>query len=169
MSALERWLSGALVLAGLLVLAALGAHRYGAEQFAAGQAAAVAAGEKLRQAEADRNRATETTLRAQLATQDAAAFTKEKEYASNLEAAQRRVRAGVDGLRCPTASPVPAGAPAGDRPTTAGIEVVAGGSQLMPEAAADLLGVAGDVAGLVRRYERLEQRFDACRAVNAGP
>jgi hypothetical protein len=39
----------------------------------------------------------------------------------------------------------------------------------VPEAAADVLGIAAGVAGLVRRYERLEQRFDECRAVNAGP
>ena len=41
MSALERWLSGALVLAGLLVLVALGIHHYGAEQYDAGYNAAV--------------------------------------------------------------------------------------------------------------------------------
>jgi hypothetical protein len=39
----------------------------------------------------------------------------------------------------------------------------------VPEAAADLLGIAADVAGLVRRYDRLIQRFEACRAVNAKP
>ena len=33
MSALERWMSGALVLAGLLVLAALGVRCYGAAQY----------------------------------------------------------------------------------------------------------------------------------------
>lgn len=43
MSTLERWLSGALILAGLLVLAALGMHRYGLKQYGEGYDAAVQA------------------------------------------------------------------------------------------------------------------------------
>jgi hypothetical protein len=37
----------------------------------------------------------------------------------------------------------------------------------VPEVAADLLGIAADAAGLVRRYAEVVERFDACRAVNA--
>jgi len=43
MSTLERWFSGALVLAGLLVVAALGIHRYGMDQYGEGYDAAVEA------------------------------------------------------------------------------------------------------------------------------
>jgi hypothetical protein len=39
----------------------------------------------------------------------------------------------------------------------------------VPEAAADLLGIAADVAGLVRRYKCVVERFDACRALNEVP
>jgi len=42
-NALERWFSGALVLAGLLVVAALGVHRYGLEQYGEGYDAALEA------------------------------------------------------------------------------------------------------------------------------
>jgi hypothetical protein len=169
MNPLDRLFITCFAVAGLLVGAAAAVRHYGAERYEAGQAAAVAAGEKARDSQAAANLAIESGLRTRLLEQDTTALRKEQEYASNLEAAQRRVRAGVDSLRCPAASPVPAGAAAGDRPAAAGIEVVAGGPSLMPEAAADLLGVAGDVAGIVRRYERLEQRFEACRAVNARP
>lgn len=169
MNPLDRLLIGCMLLAGLLVGGTLAVHRYGAEQRTAGYAAAVAAG----QAQHDRDAAAalkkESDLRAQLHAKDDEAFTKEKTYAASLEAAQRRVRTGVDSLRCPTANPVPAGAAPADRPAAGGIEVDVAGPRLMPEAAADLLGIAGDVAGLVRRYERLEQRFDACREVNNGP
>jgi hypothetical protein len=168
MTALDRLLIGSILAAALLAGCWVTVTHYGTTRYEAGQAAAVTAGAKLRQAEAERNRQTESSLRAQLAAKDAAAFNKEKEYASNLEAAQRRVRAGTDRLLCP-ASAVPASTAAPDRSAAGGVEVESAGPSLMPEAAADLLGVAGDVAGLVRRYERLEQRFEACRALNTVP
>jgi hypothetical protein len=37
----------------------------------------------------------------------------------------------------------------------------------VPEAAADILGDGATVAGLVRKYDRLTERFEKCRAVNA--
>jgi len=37
----------------------------------------------------------------------------------------------------------------------------------VPEAAAEILGDAADVGRLVRRYERIVERFDACRAMNS--
>jgi len=38
----------------------------------------------------------------------------------------------------------------------------------VPEVAADILVLAADAAGLVRKYERLTERYDACRALNNG-
>ena len=165
MTALERFAVTALLLVALVIAGWLGLRHYGAERYQAGHDAAVAAG----RAELDRQtaaaRKTESDLRAQLREKDAAAFTKEKEYATNLEVAQRRMRAGDDRLRCPSA--LPGGAPAGDRPAATGSAVDGEGPAIVPEVAAEILGDAADVAGLVRRYERVIQRFEACRAVNA--
>ncbi|QOY96320.1 hypothetical protein IM543_11160 [Massilia sp. UMI-21] len=166
MTALER-LAGATMLLVITLLGAwFGLRHYGAERYQAGHDAAVAAG----RAELDRQtaayRKTEADLRAQLRDKDAVAFTKEKEYATNLEAAQRRVRAGVDRLRCPTGA-VPGAAPAGDRPAAGGPQADSEGPSIVPETAADLLGIAADVGGLVRRYERVVERFEACQAVSA--
>ena len=169
MTVLDRLMLGCMLAAAALVVGVLGVRHYGAERYAAGQAAAVAAGKEARDSQAVANLAIESGLRTRLLEQDTASLRKEQEYASNLEAAQRRVRSGVDGLRCPAASPVPASAAPGDRPAAAGLAVDGPGPELVPEAAADLLGDGAAVAGLVRRYERVIQRFEACRAVNAGP
>lgn len=167
MNPLDRLLIGCILAAALLVGGVLGLRHYGAERFEAGRAAAIAAGEKLRQAEADRNLHTETELRTELAARDATAQRKEQEYASNLEAAQRRVLTGSDRLRCPAASPIQPTAAPGDRPAASAPETDGAGPDLVPEAAADLLGYGAAVAGLVRRYDEVVERYDACRAVNA--
>lgn len=166
MSALERLSAGVLLAIALVVAVSFGVRHYGAERQQAGWDAAVAAGRAQLERDAAAARKTESDLRAQLRDKDAAAFTKEKEYATNLEAAQRRVRAGVDSLRCPS-GPVPAAAPAGDRPAAAGPAPDGEGPSIVPEAAADILAVAADVGGLLRRYERVVERFEACRAVNS--
>lgn len=166
MNALDRLMIGGMLLAAALIAGALELRHYGAERYSAGQAAAVAAGVKLRQAEADRNLKTETDLRAQLHDKDAEAKQQEQTYEISLDVAQRRVRAGTDSLRCP-ASPIPAGATAGDRPAAGGPAADGEGPAIVPDAAADLLGDAAAIAGLVRRYDRVVERFDACRAVNA--
>jgi len=168
-SALDRLLIGCMLLAGLLVGGVLQVRHYGAEQYAAGQAAAVAAGTEARDSQAAANLAIESGLRTRLLEQDTAALRKEQDYASNLEVAQRRVRAGADGLRCPAASPVPAGAAPGDRPLAGGPAPDEQGAELVPDAAAEVLGDGAAVAGIVRKFDRLEQRFEACRAVNAAP
>jgi hypothetical protein len=165
MIALDRLMIGGMLLAAVLIAGALQIKHYGAERYSAGQAAAVAAGAKLRQVEADRNRKTETDLRAQLDVADKQAHETEKTYEISLEAAQRRVRTGVDSLRCP-ASAVPASAAAGDRRAAGGPATDVPGQELVPEAASDLLGDGAAIAGLVRRYERVVERFEACRAVN---
>lgn len=167
MSALER-LAAEVLLVVLLVLSAwFGVRHYGAAQRQAGWDAAVAAGKEQRDHDAAIARETETTLRAQLRTQDAVALRKEHEHAESLEAAQRSLRAGVDRLRCPAAGPVPVGAAAGDRPAAAGPGADGEGPAIVPEVAAEILGDAAAAAGLVRRYERIVERFEACRSVNA--
>jgi hypothetical protein len=167
-TALERLLISVVPAVLLATGAWLGLRYYGAERFDAGYSAAVDVGKKQRDRNAYLNQQTEAELRALLAAKDADAHRKEQEYASNLEAAQRRVRAGTDRLRCPT-GPVPATAAAPDRPAAAGAPADGQGPDVVPEAAADLLGIAADVAGLVRRYDQVVERFEACRAVNARP
>lgn len=167
MSALDRLLLASVLAVAALVAGVLERHHFGAERYQAGYDAAVAAGKEARDSAATANLAIESGLRAQLLDRDTLALRKEQEYASNLEAAQRRVRAGDDRLRCPAASPVQPAAPAGDRPVAAAVAADREGPELVPEAAAALLGDAADVAGLVRRYQQVVDRFDACRAVNA--
>lgn len=167
MSALDRLLLASILAVAALVAGALERHHYGAERYQAGYDAAVAAGKEARDSAAAANLVIESGLRAQLLDRDTQALRKEQEYASNLEAAQRRVRAGADGLRCPAASPVQSASPAGDRPAAAASAADREGPELVSEAAAALLGDAADVAGLVRRYQQVVDRFDACRAVNA--
>lgn len=168
MTRIERLLISTIVLAGLLVLGVLGVRWYGAAQHQAGYDAAVADGKAQYDRDVAAARKTESDLRAQLRTKDAVAFQKEQDHAASLEAAQRRVRAGVDSLRCP-AGPVPAGAAPGDRSAAGGPPVDGQGPTIVPEVAAEILGDGAAIAGLVRRYERLEQRFDKCQAVSAGP
>ena len=166
MTALERFAGAVLLLVTLLLGAWFGVRHYGAEQHHAAGDAAVAAG----QAELDRQAASarkiESDLRAKLLDRDTTALRKEQEHADSLQAAQRRVRTGVDRLRCP-AGPVSAAAPAGGGPAAAGPDADGEGPAIVPEVAAEILGDGADVAGLVRRYERVIERFEACRAVNA--
>ncbi len=165
MSALDRLVANVL-LGVLIVLGAwFGVRHYGAQQHQAGWDAAVAAGKEARDAAALATLAIESGLRARLLEQDTAAFTQERKHADSLEAAQRRVRAGDDRLRCP-AGPVPGAAQAGDRPAADGTAADGEGPAIVPEVAAEVLGDAADVGRLVRRYERVVERFEACRAVN---
>jgi hypothetical protein len=165
-SALER-LAASVLLAVLLVLGAwFGVRHYGAEQRQAGWDAAVAAGQEERDAAALAALAIESGLRARLLEQDTENLRKEQKYAESLEAAQRRLRAGDDRLRCP-AGPVPGAAPAGDRPAAAGPGADGEGLDVVPEVAADLLGLAADHQRLLRNYERVVERFETCRSVNS--
>lgn len=166
MTALDRLLCSVLATVLLVIGAWFGVRHYGAEQHRAGYAAAVADGRERRDAETLANLAIESGLRARLLEQDTTALRKEQDYATNLEAAQRRVRAGVDSLRCP-AWPVPASPPAGDRPAAAGPLPDGEGAELVPDVAAALLGDGATVAGIVRKFDRLQRRFEECRALNA--
>lgn len=169
MTALERIAIAAFMLAALLLGAVFGMKHYGTERYDAGYAAAIAAGNAQHDRDAAAALKTESDLRQTLAEKDTQAHQKEIEHAQALDDAQRRVRAGTDRLRCPAASPVQPGAAPGDRPTSAGPATDGGGPDLVPEAAADVLGYGAAIAGLVSRYDRLEQRFEECRALNASP
>ena len=166
MNRLDNLLIGACALLALLLACWFGAHRYGTEQYNAGYAAAIAAGKAQHDRDAAAALKTESDLRQTLAEKDAQANQKEIEHAKALADAQRRVRAGTDRLRCP-ASTVQGASPAGDRPVAAEPTTDAGGPDLVPETAANVLGYGAAIAGLVRRYERLTERFEECRAVNA--
>jgi hypothetical protein len=166
-TALERLAIAAFMLAALLLGAVFGMKHYGTERYDAGYAAAVAAGKAQHDRAAAVALKIESDLRDQLAAKDADAHQKDIEHAQDLADAQRRVRAGTDRLRCPAASTIQPAAATADRPVAVGPATDGGGSDLMPEAAADVLGYGAAIAGLVRRYDRLEQRFERCRAVNA--
>jgi len=169
-TALERWLAGLLLTIALLGACWIGAEWYGMRRYSAGQnagyAAAIAAGNAQHDRDAAAAHKTETDLRAQLAERDADAHRKEQEYAENLDAAPRRVRAGTDRLRCPASPVQPTTAPT-DRPVAAVAPVDGGGPDIVPEVAAEILSDGAAVAGLVRRYQQVVERFEACRAVNA--
>ena len=166
MTSIEKLLMSAIVLIGLALLGWLCLLDYGVERYDAGFAAAVEIGKQRRDADAEISRQTEIDLRAQLGAKDAAAFKKEKDHAQSLAAAQRRILTGTDSLRCP-ARPVPTTATSGDRSAASEPAAYDDGSQLVPEAAADLVGIASDVERLVRQYDRVVERFEACRAVNS--
>lgn len=168
MTHVERVLFSVIALIGVVICAWLGALHFGANKFDAGYAAAIAAGQKRHDFEAELNRQIEAELREQLAAKDAAAFMKEKEHAESLKAAQRRVLAGSDSLRCPAAA-VPTSAAAGDRSTAGGPAVDGQGPAIVPAVAVEILADGADVAGIVRRYQRVLDRFDACQALNARP
>jgi hypothetical protein len=168
-SILDRLMIGWMLAAAALVAGVLELRHYGAERYQAGYQAAVDAGKEARDTAATAALAIESGLRARLLEQDFTALRKEQEYATNLDAAQRRVRAGVDSLRCPSASPVPGAAAAGDRPAAGAPAADGPGPELVPEAAADVLGYGAAIAGLVSRYAEVVERHEACRTVNAVP
>ena len=166
MTTLQRFATVTLLLVVLLLGAWFGVSHYGAEQRQAGYDAAVAEGKEAREAAAVAALAIESGLRTRLHERDAAALRKEQEHAESLQAAQRRMRAGIDRLRCP-AGPVPAAAPAGDRPTATGTDADGERLEMVPDVAGDILGLAADHQRLLRNYERVVERFEACRVVNA--
>ncbi|WEF34849.1 hypothetical protein [Pseudoduganella chitinolytica] len=168
MTALER-LVVQLAACALLMLGAWLWHRHEVSAaHKAGWAAAVLAGEQQRQADSDKAQRDERALREQFAERAQQYYEKESIYESTLADAQRRVRTGVDSLRCPAAGAVQASAAPADRPAAAASTPDEPGAPVVPEVAADILGNAAAVAGLVRKYDELAARYDACRAVNNG-
>lgn len=170
MTALDRLM----VQVAAAVLLVLGAWLWHSHELAAarqaGWDAAVAAGKAQYDADAAKARKTETDLRAKLRAKDEEANELERTYEISLEVAQRDVRAGRERLRCPAAGPVHAAASAPADGPTAGEPAPDGpGADLMPEVAADVLGLAADGDSIVRKYDRLVERFEACRALNNGP
>ena len=163
---LDRFLTGLVIAAALAVAGWFGLHHYGAERYQAGYNAAVEVGKAQHDRDDAAYRKLESDQRTKDAARDAEATRKDQEHAQALADAQRRVRAGTDRLRCPASPVQPAAAP-GDRPVAGTPTTDGAGPDLVPEVAADLLGIAADVAGLVRRYDEVVERFDECRAVNA--
>ena len=166
MSRIGNFVIGLRTLLVLGLTAGFGAHHWGQVRYDAGYEAAVKAGQAQRQADATAARAKEEGLRRQLAAQEEEAQQKEKQHAKDLDEVQRRVLVGTDRLRCPAARavqhiPAPATGPA---PTI--IAADTGGPDLVPEAAADVLGYGAAIAGLVRRYDRLTALYEQCRQSN---
>jgi hypothetical protein len=166
MTSIEKLLVGAIVLIRLALLGWLNLLDYGVERYDEGFEAAIKIGKERHDADAEINRQTETDLRKQLGIKGTAALKKEKDHAQSLAAAQRRILTGSDSLRCP-ARPVRASSTAANRFAASGPTANDGGSELVPEAAADLVSIASDVERLVRQYDLVVERFEACRAVNA--
>jgi hypothetical protein len=166
MTVLERLAIIAFTLAALLLGTVFGVKHYGTERYDAGYSDAIAAGKQLHDRDAAAALKTESDLRQTLAEKDLKAHQKDQEHAQELADAQHRVLAGTDRLRCPASSVQPT-ATAADRSASVVAPVDPGGPDLVPEAAADVLGYGAAIAGLVSRYERLTERFEECRAVNA--
>lgn len=156
---------------GACAVLALGAWLWHADQLhdarQAGRAEAIEAGRKQLAIDTAIALERERTLRAKLAAADAAAQRTEQTYAENLSAAQRRVRTGDDSLRIATRT-IRSCATAADRPAAGGPAADESRAELVPEVAVDAVGFAAAAAGIVRKYDRLEQRFEACRALNNG-
>lgn len=166
MTPVERMLGALIVLIGLLVAGWVGVLHYGTARYDAGYSMAVKIGNQARDDQDEIYRKSEDTLRAQLRAKDTDIYRKEQKHAQDLAAAQYRVRAGTDRLRCP-AGPVPAGDAPGDRPAAGGSDPDGQGPRLVPEVAAEILADGADIARIVRQYDRVVERFDACRAMNS--
>jgi hypothetical protein len=168
MTTLER-LGLQLCACALLVLAAWAWHAGEVDDaYEAGQAAAVEAGRVRYEAEVARALKTESNYRALLKLKDDLSHERETVYAENLSAAQRRAAAGTDRLRCPGAGAISNAAATPVGPAAGGSGVDGGGAELVPAVAVDILGLAADTGRLVRKYDRLTQRFEECRALNNG-
>ena len=169
MNRLDDLIIGAAIAGMLAVGATVSIRYYGHEKYDDGYAAALAAGQARYEREVAAAIKTETDLRAQLAAKDDEAKEKDRTYAISLEVAQRRVLDGTDRLRCPTARAVQPTAAATDRSAAGGSATDGQGPAMVPDDSAALLGLVADHQRLVQRYERVVERFDACRALNAGP
>ena|GEM_PF-2418114 len=133
-----------------------------------GYSAAVADGKKRYDEDAAKALSKERKLRDEQAAKDDAARKDKERYDEALADAQRRMRAGTDRLRCPAASPVHAAATAPAGPAAGGPAPDEPGTPVVPEVAADILGLAADSDSIVRKFDRLTERYDACRALNNG-
>lgn len=164
---LDRLLTGFVVTFVLCLAGWFGLKHYGNEHYKMGYDAAVDAGKIQHDKDVIDASKRESDLRQTLAEKDKEANQKEQEYAQALSDAQRRVLTHVDRLRCPATRTVQPNAASTDRPATAESTTDGSGSDLVPEAAADILGYGSAIASLVRRYDELTDRFEAYRALNA--
>lgn len=133
----------------------------------AGYSRAITAGKAQYAADLAAALKTERETRAKQDADDKRAADERTEREKTLSAAQDRVRTGVDRLRCPaTIYPVHAGTAPAAGPVAGGSAVDGPGADLVPAVAVDVLGYAAASQGLVRKYERLTDRYEACRAMN---
>ena len=167
MTAFDRLAIVSTILAGLLLSALVSLHHYGEKRYEAGYSAAVLAGKEQHDKDAEKYRKLESDTRINDEKRDAEAQQKEQEYAQNLDAAQHRLRIGVDRLRCPEVSPVQSTTSSSDRSAPTESTTDGSGPDLMPEAAEDILGYGAAIASLVSRYDRIVERYEECRTMNA--
>jgi hypothetical protein len=158
------------VLAAVLLVAAgiWGFNHYIDSVEQRGYDRAVNDGKVALQQEKDRALDAERKLRKQLSDEQRLAREKETRHAEELKAAQDRVRAGTDRLLCPKLRKIPGSSPDTDRPAAGGPAADATGEAIVPEVAAEILADAAAIAGIVRKFDRLEGYFAVCRAVANG-
>jgi hypothetical protein len=168
MTALEILL--AKVLAGVAIIMACtwGFNHYIATVEQRGYDRAVSDGKIALQIEKDRALGVERQLRVQLSKEQRLAAEKEIRHAEELAAAQARLRSGADRLLCPKRREIPGPSPDADRSIAGGTTPDAQGEAIVPDVAAEILGDAATIAGLVRKFGRLEGYFAVCRAVANG-
>lgn len=165
---MPKWAIEALVVGAAVAGLYFAARAYCNHREQVGYNNAVADGIEARRAADAANLKREGVLRKKLSASDDLARTKEVEHAQELETAVRRAAAGSSGMRCP-ARPVPAGEAPADRPASQRPPADTERAELVPEAAADLLSIGAGYAGILRKYDRLQDRFNACREMNNAP
>lgn len=158
------------VLGGIILvcLATLGWNHYISKVEQRGYDRAVAEGKIALQQEKDLALAVERDLRKQLANEQRLNFEKETRHAQELADAQRRVRAGTDRLLCPTVRKVPGTSTDPGGPAAGGPAPDEEGDRIVPEVAAEILGDGATIAGIVRKFQRLEKYYAVCKAVANG-
>lgn len=161
-----------LALRGLLVIAVLAGLWLAASHYMGvveqrGYDRAVQDGDQVRKVQAEQALNAERDLRAMLEVEQKQRFKESQEHAKNIADLQAAARAGTERLRCPATRPIPAPAAPADRPIAAG-PGPADGPELVPEASADVFGIAGGIAEVVRQRNALIVHFNAARAACMG-
>jgi len=164
---LEEWGLRGLLVSAVLAGLWLAASRYLAVVEQRGYDRAVRDGEQAREVQAQQALNAERDLRALLEVEQKQRFKESQEHAKNIADLQASARAGAERLRCPAARPVPVPATPADRSIAAG-PGPADGTELVPEASADVFGIAGGIAEVVRQRNALIVRFNAARAACMG-
>lgn len=169
MNSLERFTLG--VIAALVALAAAWfwhVHAVSAARDAGykdGYHVAVEKGRIQHEADAAQALRDERSNRERFARLDDAARQERESHAQALSDAQSRLRAGDERLRIAIHT-IRTISPAADRPVAGGPAADDERADIVPEVAAAIVGIAADSAEVVRKYDRLYERFEACRSIN---